>query len=124
MDFTLTADQAALSGAIDRIATQFSSKPTDFDGFALQGIELEQELENGQYFDIATIPEMGPISAALAVERLARLPYTAEIALSMLVRPQIDIELPRPFALIENRRPGRFVATAKTLIVIAGTTSA
>jgi hypothetical protein len=120
MDFTLTSDQAALSSAIDRMAVQFASKPTDFNGFALEGRELEQQLENGQYFDVAAIPEMGPVSAALAVERLARLPYTAEIALSMLVRPQLDIELPRPFALVENGRPGRFVGTAKTLIVIDG----
>ena len=85
MDFTLTSDQAAVAGAIDRIAGQFETKPTDFHGFALYGRELEQELDNGGYFDIATIPEMGPLAAALAVERLARLPFTAEIALSMLV---------------------------------------
>ena len=118
MDFTLTSDQAALSAAIDRIATRFETVPTEFDGFTLAGRELEQELEHGQYFDIATIPEMGPLAAAVAVERLARLPCTAEIALSMLVRPHIDSELPRPFAVVENGRPGRFVATASTLLVI------
>jgi Acyl-CoA dehydrogenase, C-terminal domain len=120
MDFTLTSDQSALMGAIDRIAGQFETKPTDADGFALEGLELEQELASGQYYDIAAIPEMGPLAAALAVERLAKLPYTAEIALSMLVRPQLGIELPRPFAVVENSRPGRFVATARTLIVING----
>lgn len=120
MDFTLTSDQAALAGAIDKLCTRFEIKPTEFDGFALEGRELEQALENGQYFDIAAIPEMGPVSAALAVERLARLPYTAEVALSMLVRPQLDIELPRPLALVEHGRPGRFVASARTLILIDG----
>ncbi len=120
MDFTLNSDQAALAGAIDKLCTRFEIKPTEFAGFALEGRELEQELENGQYFDIAAIPELGPVSAALAVERLARLPYTAEVALSMLVRPQLDIELPRPFALVEHGRPGRFVASAKTLILIDG----
>ncbi len=119
MDFTLTSDQAALTGAIDRMATQFESIPTEFDGFVLEGRELEQELENGQYFDIAAIPEMGPIAAALAVERLARLPCAVEVALSMLVRPQLDIELPRPFALVEAGRPGRFVASARTLLIVA-----
>ena len=34
MDFTLTSDQAALSSAIDRMATQFTAMPTEFDGFA------------------------------------------------------------------------------------------
>jgi len=120
MDFTLTSDQAAVAGAIDRIAGQFETKPTDFHGFALYGRELEQELDNGGYFDIATIPEMGPLAAALAVERLARLPFTAEIALSMLVRPHLGPELPRPFAVVENGRPGRFVAAAATLVVVDG----
>ena len=36
MDFTLTADQAALSSAIERLAVRFDMKPTDFHGFALE----------------------------------------------------------------------------------------
>lgn len=120
MDFTLSEDQAAIASALDKLAEQFTTIPTEFHGFALIGDELEKELVDGEYFEIAAIPELGPLSAALAVERLARLPCTAETALSMLVRPQIDIELPRPFAVVENGRPGRFVATAKTVIVIDG----
>lgn len=120
MDFALNSDQQAIADAIDRIATQFETVPTEFHGFALSGQELEQELVNGEYFDIAAIPELGPVAAAAAVERLARLPCTIETALSMLVRPQIDLELPRPFGVVEQGRPGRFVARAKTLIVIDG----
>ena len=120
MDFRLTADQEALVSAVDKLATRFETKPTEFHGFALAGRELEQELEDGQYFDIAAVPELGPLSAAMAVERLARLPCTAEIALSMLVRPQLSGEWPRPLAVVENFRPGRFVATAKTVLVIDG----
>jgi hypothetical protein len=56
----------------------------------------------------------------MAVARLARLPCTAEIALSMLVRPQLAAEVPRPLALIENGRPGRFVEGAKTVLVVEG----
>ncbi len=120
MDFRLTPDQDAVMSAIDKLARQFELKPTDFHGFALYGRELEKELEEGQYFDIALVPELGPLSAAMAVERLARSPYTAEIALSMLVRPQLSGEWPRPLALVENDRPGRFVATAKTILMIEG----
>ena len=120
MDFTLTPDQTAVLDAIERLGRQFEHKPTDFDGFALQSPELEQELENGGYFDIASIPEMGPVTAALAVERLARSPYTVEVALSMLLRPQLNKELPRPLAVVENGRPGRFVDRARTLLVIDG----
>jgi len=120
MDFRLTPDQEALVSAIDKLAAQFAAKPSDFHGFALIGEELEKELDDGQYFDIALVPELGPLSAAMAVERLARLPCTAEVALSMLVRPQLPGEWPRPLALVEYGRPGRFVATAKTILVIDG----
>jgi len=120
MDFTLNEDQSALCAAIDKLAEDFATVPTEFDGFYLPGDALERELEAGQYFDIATIPELGPAAAALAVERLARLPCTAEIALSMLVRPQLGAQLPRPFAVVEDGRPGRFVAQARTLLVFDG----
>jgi hypothetical protein len=76
VDFTLIPDQDALMSAIDKLAAQFESKPTDFHGFALVGHDLERELDEGQYFDIALIPELGPLSATMALERLARLPYT------------------------------------------------
>lgn len=120
MDFRLTSDQEALVSAVDKLAGQFENKPTEFHGFALAGRELEQELEDGQYFEIAQVPELGPLCAALAVERIARLPYTTEVALSMLVRPQLPGEWARPLAIVENGRPGRFVAAAKTLLVIEG----
>lgn len=120
MDLTLNEDQLAVEGAIDKLAGQFSSSPVDFHGFALVSDELDQELEQNGYFEIASMPEMGALSAAVATERLARLPYTAEVALSMLVRPHLDIELPRPFGVIEKGRPGRFAAQAKTLLIIDG----
>ena len=120
MDFELTSDQESLVSAIDKVAQPFALKPTEFHGLALAGHELERELEDGQYFDIAQVPELGPLAAALAVERLARLPYTAEIALSMLVRPHLQGDLPRPLALVEHGRPGRFVAHARTVLVIEG----
>jgi hypothetical protein len=120
MDFRLTADQGALMLAIDKLAAQFESKPTEFRGFALEGVALERELEEGQYFDIAQVPELGALGAAMTVERLARLPGTAEVALSMLVRPQLAGDWPRPWALVENGRPGRFVAGARTVLVLEG----
>ncbi|WP_317932724.1 acyl-CoA dehydrogenase family protein [Halioxenophilus sp. WMMB6] len=120
MDLTLNEDQLAVEGAIDKLAEDFSSSPVDFHGFALVSDDLDRELEEGGYFEIAAVPEMGPLSAAVSVARLAQLPYTAEVALSMLVRPHLDIELPRPFGVIEHGRPGRFVAMAKTLIIIDG----
>ncbi|WP_372748012.1 acyl-CoA dehydrogenase family protein [Litorivivens sp.] len=120
MDFELNDDQLAVTSELEKLAGQFATSPVDFHGFALASPELEQQLEDNGFFELATMEGMGPITAALAVERLAKLPYTAEIALSMLVRPALNMELPRPFAVVENSRPGRFVATAKTVLVIDG----
>ncbi len=125
MDFTLSEDQSAIQCALDKLAEEFALVPAEFHKFALVNDKLENELEEGQYFDIGAIPELGALSAALAVERLARLPSTCETALSMIVRPMLDMELPRPFSVVEmggveNGRPGRFLPTAKTVIVIDG----
>ena len=120
MDFNLSGDQEALASAVDKIAGAFAGKPTEFHGFALSGSALERELEDGDYFNIATVPEWGPIGAVMAVERLARCPYAVETALSMLVRPHLPNDAPRPVALVEHGRPGRFVAGAKTVLVIDG----
>jgi hypothetical protein len=125
MDLRLSSDQAALVTAIDSLAAHFQEKPIDFHGFALVSEELDRRLAAAEFFDIAATPGLGPVSAVLAVERLARLPYTTEVALSMLVRPQlVDGHLPRPIALVERGRAGRFVASAKTLLVSDGATLA
>jgi Acyl-CoA dehydrogenase, C-terminal domain len=121
MDFTLTADQTALATAVEGLAARFQQTPTDFRGFALVSQELEDELTAAEFFDIAAAPDLGPVAAALTVERLARLPCTTEIAFSMLVRPHLPGgEWPRPLALVEEGRPGRFVASAKTVLVANG----
>ncbi len=120
MRFTLTDDQLTLETALDGLAAGFAQMTTDFRGFALFDPALERAVEENGFFDIAQVPEFGTVSAALAVEKLARLPVTGEFALSMLVRPYLGAELPRPFALAENGRPGRFVNGAGTVIVIEG----
>ena len=118
MDFTLTADQLSLATAVDGLASQFKDKPVEFRGFALVSSALEEQLAEAEFFDIATTPGLGPVAAALTVERLAHLPYTAEAALSMLVRPHLaGGQLPRPLAFVERGRPARFLANAKSVII-------
>jgi hypothetical protein len=121
MDFTLTADQQSLATALEGLTAQFKERPIDFRGFALANAGLEEQLAQAEFFDVAATAGLGPVAAAWSVERLARLPYAAEVALSMLVRPHLPgREWPRPIALVENGRPGRFVASAKTVLIADG----
>jgi alkylation response protein AidB-like acyl-CoA dehydrogenase len=120
MDLTLNSDQTAVLAGLDQLAADFESQPRDFHDFTLASRELQEALQEGQFFDIALIPELGPLCAALAVDRLARLPYAVEVALSMLVRPRLRSNLPRPLALVENGNPGRFVAEARSVLILDG----
>lgn len=123
MDFSLNDDQLAVAGELDKLAERFATSPVDFHGFALVSEELDQSLAESGFFDLAAVPELGPLTAAMAAERLARLPFTAEIGLSMLVLPVLQEalgELPRPLAIIDKDKPGRFVAGCKTLLIIDG----
>lgn len=118
MDFTLTSDQTAVVSALEGLVKPFVEPPADFRRFALVSSALEEQLEAAEFFDVAATPGLGPVAAALCVERVARLPCTAEVALSMLVRPHVKSgTLPRPFAFVEEGRPSRFVASAKTVLI-------
>lgn len=118
MEFSLNPDQTALLDAVEKIAAPLNVTPVDFDGFYFPGDELDAALTEGQFFDIADIPELGLVAAVAVIERLAQLPCAAEVALSMLVKPLLAEDLPRPVAIIEHGRPGRFVADARSVLVI------
>jgi hypothetical protein len=121
MDFTLTADQITLMTALEGLVAPFKEMPVNFRGFVLAGEALEAQLAQAEFFDVASAPGLGPVAATLAVERLARLPFAAEVALSMLVRPRLPGDAwPRPLAQVENGRPGRFVSRAQTLLMVDG----
>lgn len=121
MDFSPTSDQAALATALEGLVAPYKEMPVNFRGFALASETLEAQLGDAEFWDLATADGLGPVAAARTVERLARLPFTAEVALSMLVRPHLPGKLwPRPFAFVENGRPGRFVARARTLLIAEG----
>lgn len=121
MRFTLNEDQQTLDTALDGLIAPFATMPVDFRDFARTSPALDQAVADGGFFDIADVPELGPGSAALAVEKLASLPVTGEFALSMLVRPalmtMLGKDVPRPLALVEYGRAGRFVHQAQTLIM-------
>jgi alkylation response protein AidB-like acyl-CoA dehydrogenase len=120
MDLALTPDQTAILDAVESLTRPFASPPMQDAGFALVSETLDRELAEGGFLDVALDPDLGAGSAALVVERLARLPYTVEAAASALVRPLFP-DLPRPFCLVtegQPRRPIRFLKAGATVIVV------
>lgn len=122
MDLALSDDQIAILDAIDSLAKPFAAAPVHDAGFALTSEALDRALAEGGFLDVAFDPDLGTVTAALIVERLARLPFATEAAASALVRPLLGEAVAGPLALVDAaqwRRPTRFLKPGAT-VVLAG----
>lgn len=121
MDLSLTDDQTAILGAVDALTKPYAAPPLHDTGYAVTSDALDRELAEGGFLDVGFDPDLGAVSAALVVERLARLPYAVEGAVSALVRPLLGEGLARPLCLVEPGRAGRLVRFLKagaTVVVV------
>lgn len=121
MNLALNEDQTQILDFVDSLTRPYASPPMHDVSFALTSDELDAELVEGGFLDVMAIEELGAVTAALVVERLARLPYAVEAAASSLVRPLIDPELPRPLCLVEEvqvRKPVRFLKPGASVVVV------
>jgi hypothetical protein len=121
MQLSLSDDQTQILDFVDSLTRPYASVPLHDTSFALTSDALDAELAEGGFLDVALMPELGPVTAALVVERLARLPYAVEAAASALVRPLIDPVLPRPLCLVEEgslRRPVRFLKPGAGVVAV------
>lgn len=122
MQLSLNEDQVQILDFLDSLARPFASVPLHDTSFALSSDELDAALAEGGFLDVMAMPELGAVTAALVVEKLARLPFAVEAAASALVRPLIDADLPRPLCLVEAgqlRKPVRFLRPGATVVVVA-----
>jgi len=121
MELALSSEQEAIIDAIDGLAKPFASPPTDFRGYALTSGELDAALVENGFLDIERMEELGAVTAALVIERLARLPYAVEAGASALVRPVAGWDLPRPICLAEAGRlhhPIRYLQPGATVLLL------
>jgi hypothetical protein len=122
MQLSLNEDQVQILDFIDSLTRPYASVPMHDISFALTSDALDAELIEGGFLDVMAMEELGPVTAALVVEKLARLPFAVEAGASALVRPLLDPELPRPVCLVEEgqlRKPVRFLKPGATVIVAA-----
>jgi Acyl-CoA dehydrogenase, C-terminal domain len=127
MDLSLTPDQIAILDALDSLAKPYSDVPIGDHSYALTSSALDRELADGGFLDVAFDPDLGTVSAAIIVERLARLPYATEAAMTALVRPVLGDKIAGPICILEAdkaRRPLRFLREGATVVVVGADTVA
>lgn len=121
MDLALSSDQIAILDAIDILARPYANPPVQDTGCTLVSETLTKELIDGGFLDVAFDDELGAVTAALVIERLARLPYAVEAASSALVRPLLGGGVAGPICLVEpacGKRPVRYLAPGSTVVVV------
>lgn len=121
MQLALNEDQTQVLDFVEALARPFAAAPLHDAGLALESEELDAALVENGFLDVMAVEELGSVTAALVVEKLARLPFAVEAAASALVRPLIDPELPRPLCLVEEGRtsaPLRFLRPGATVVVV------
>lgn len=121
MQLALNEDQTQVLDFVEALARPFVSAPLHDAGLALESGELDAALVENGFLDVMAVEELGPVTAALVVEKLARLPFAVEAAASALVGPLIDPDLPRPLCLVEEGRlaaPLRFLRPGATVVVV------
>jgi alkylation response protein AidB-like acyl-CoA dehydrogenase len=121
MQLSLSEDQTQILDFIDSLTRPYASVPLHDISFALTSDDLDRELVEGGFFDVMAMEDLGPVTAALVIEKLARLPFAVEAGASAMVRPLLDPELPRPLCLVEEdqlRKPVRFLKPGATVVVV------
>jgi hypothetical protein len=109
MDLSLNADQIAILDALDSLAKPYAEVPIGDHSYALTSDRLDRELVSGGFLDVGFDPDLGAVTAALVAERLARLPFTTEAALSALMRPLLGTEVAGPICIVEEGKHNRLL---------------
>ncbi len=123
MDFEQNENQTAILGGLEQLIAGLQVEAPKEGVLVAFSTRLDAELEASGFLDIAREAEFTLLDSALVVERLARLPVSAEVAFSALVGPLFPTDtVQRPFALVTANplSPARFLTVARTLLVDKG----
>ncbi len=104
MDLALTDDQRAILDALDGLARSYSEAPMHEAPLAAHSAGLDGELREAGFLDVAADPDLGFATAAVVIERLARLPFASEVMASAIVRPLLGDDAPEVICLADGAR--------------------
>ena len=112
MDLSLTEDQRTILDALDAMLRPWENAPVHDAPLFASDEALDAALAEAGFLEVANDPDLGTVTAALVIERLARLPYAVEAAASALIGPLLGEAAPGPVCLVDARhwrRPVRYL---------------
>jgi hypothetical protein len=121
MDLSLNSDQIAILDALDSLAKPYAEVQVGDHSCALTSDNLDRELAQGGFLDVGLDPDLGAVTAALVTERLARLPFATEAAISALVRPLLGDEVTGPLCMVQEGKRNRllrFLRPGATVVMV------
>ncbi len=120
MDLSLTDDQRAILDALDSLTRPFADAPLHEAPLAATNEELDAQIAEAGFLDVAADQELGTVTAAVVIERLARLPFAIEAGASAMFGPVVG-ERGRRICLLDGIRTPRlvrFLSSNASVIVI------
>jgi alkylation response protein AidB-like acyl-CoA dehydrogenase len=114
MNLDLSAEQTLLLTSLDGLLDRYAGLPTGHGNYVRYSHDLQSELAESGFLGIAREEGYGPLDAALLVERIARSPWSVEVAASALVSPALGPTCKGPLALCDGiGKPTRYLPVAK-----------
>jgi hypothetical protein len=122
MDLSPNSDQAGLIDAVGKLVSPFRQPPPNARETLLTSCELDRQLREAGFRDVARYEGMGPLDAVLIAEVVHALPYTVEFIGSALLGKALDVETAGSLALLEApcEGPARFLAAGCTALIADG----
>lgn len=120
MDFEYSDDQQMLMTAFGGLIERHRELPIGAHGYVHYSAELQTELAEAGFAEIAAQEGFGLLDAALLVEEAAACPASVEFAATAMIGPLLD-GAPSPIAIAYGLgKPVRFLEQARTVVVING----
>ena len=122
MDLAPNPDQISLLDAVRKLVAPFRLPPPNTRETLLTSSELEKQLREAGFMDIARYEGMGALDAVLMAEVVHALPYAVEFIGSALVGKALGLDGTTSVALLEapGEAPARFLAAGCAALLADG----
>lgn len=121
MDLQLNEDARSILTALDGLCRRHEAGAHHPETMVSPCPDLERDIIDAGFLDVAADSGLGAYAGALVVERLARSPFAMEVAASALIGPALGQPVAYPLCLLDQRRshrPIRYLRDGATLLTL------